>query len=365
MEDRETATQLDDPSEIDDRLRPLLTADGERHELLLQEVIEKDVRPLIQKIIGAKLHVSSTEGHDSAGRDVLEDLCQEAVFKLIEHLRRFCRQPDEYAVKSLDDFVAKIAFNAYNKYLRQKYPLRHRLKRQIYYLLNNRAELSLWKEGLRWISGLAVWRGRRPAQRHSPMLDGLMLEDSVFAASRLGGQALSTVSLDRLLVQLFHWLTHPLEFNLLVDTVADLLKIKDQPYTDDFEEEKDKQIASSAGKQPVLLTRLEFQEVLKQTWQEIMILREKQRWALLCHLRDEQGEGLIVMFASCGIATPQQIAETLGISLEELKGLWSSFPLRDSAIAARLGVTVQQVINLRKSARERLARRVMKLQDWF
>jgi hypothetical protein len=40
-----------------------------------------------------------------------------------------------------------------------------------------------------------------------------------------------------------------------------------------------------------------------------------------------------------------------------LSALWDQLPLDDLSIAARLGVTRQQVINLRKAARARLARR--------
>ena len=44
---------------------------------------------------------------------------------------------------------------------------------------------------------------------------------------------------------------------------------------------------------------------------------------------------------------------------EELAGMWNSLPLDDRGIAERLGITRQQVINLRKSARARLARRMV------
>ena len=42
----------------------------------------------------------------------------------------------------------------------------------------------------------------------------------------------------------------------------------------------------------------------------------------------------------------------------ELAALWPDLPLEDAAIAERLGLTRQQVINLRKSARARLGRRM-------
>jgi hypothetical protein len=44
--------------------------------------------------------------------------------------------------------------------------------------------------------------------------------------------------------------------------------------------------------------------------------------------------------------------------VRDLDELWDELPLDDLKIAARLGMTRQQVINLRKSARARLARRM-------
>ncbi|MFI5179332.1 MAG: hypothetical protein ACHQO8_12240, partial [Vicinamibacterales bacterium] len=59
-----------------------------------------------------------------------------------------------------------------------------------------------------------------------------------------------------------------------------------------------------------------------------------------------------------GIATIRQIAEVLDIPALDLAALWSELPLDDTRIGARLKLTRQQVINLRKSARERLSRRM-------
>jgi hypothetical protein len=46
------------------------------------------------------------------------------------------------------------------------------------------------------------------------------------------------------------------------------------------------------------------------------------------------------------------------LGAEEFANLWNELPLEDASIASLLGVTRQQVINLRKSARERLTRRM-------
>jgi DNA-directed RNA polymerase specialized sigma24 family protein len=361
MEKHETATQHDGPSEIDDRLRPLMTADGEQFDAFLQEVIEEYADPLIRKIIGAKLHVSSIEHHDHFDSDAVEDLCQEAIVSLMAYLRTSRQDPADYHIKSFDEFVATVAFNVYNKYLRRKYPQRHKLKRQLYYLLTHRDELALWKESYDRISGFPEWKNVRLAQRHSKALDELGDDEWNFAKSKLNGLPPPRVPLDQLLAGLFEWLDHPLEFDLLVDTVSGLLKIKDQPNQNNFgdgEGGKDSKFGLGLAVEPSDPKRVNLQEVLKRLWEEIKELPIKQRWALLCNLRDEHGDGLINALPLCGIASPQQIARSLEITLEELSELWDQFPLRDAEMGKRLGIGSQQVISLRKSARERLARRM-------
>jgi len=65
-----------------------------------------------------------------------------------------------------------------------------------------------------------------------------------------------------------------------------------------------------------------------------------------------------------GVASLRVVAEALEMSAPALAGIWNDLPLDDAAIAGRLGLTRQQVINLRKSARERLARRMKNAGSW-
>jgi RNA polymerase sigma factor (sigma-70 family) len=93
-------------------------------------------------------------------------------------------------------------------------------------------------------------------------------------------------------------------------------------------------------------------------WEEIRQLPARQAAALMLNLRDEQGRNAVALLPLTGIATMREIARTIGMPAERFAEIWSSLPLEDTAIAEILGVTRQQVINLRKSARERLTRRM-------
>ncbi len=102
-------------------------------------------------------------------------------------------------------------------------------------------------------------------------------------------------------------------------------------------------------------------EYLRRLWDEVCQLPVRQRVALLLNLRDEQGRGVAVLLPLTGTASIRAIAEALEIPVAELADLWSTLPHDDARIADRLGVTRQQVINLRKSARDRLVRRLQRV----
>jgi hypothetical protein len=99
---------------------------------------------------------------------------------------------------------------------------------------------------------------------------------------------------------------------------------------------------------------LDLRENLRHLWAEICELLPRQRVALLLNMEE------IHLLPETGIASLRDVAAALALPAEELAQLWFDLPLDDYAIAQRLGdgVTRQQVIGLRRKARERLARRM-------
>jgi len=104
-------------------------------------------------------------------------------------------------------------------------------------------------------------------------------------------------------------------------------------------------------------TALLWRDFLGSLWAEIRLLPPRQAAALLLGLRDREGRNALIFLPATGTASLRQVAEVLGLRPENLVEIWNDLPLPDRRIAEILGLTRQQVINLRKSARERLARR--------
>jgi hypothetical protein len=66
----------------------------------------------------------------------------------------------------------------------------------------------------------------------------------------------------------------------------------------------------------------------------------------------------VVLFPLTGVATFDEIAVAMEMPAAALTELWPRLPLADLEIARTLHLERQQVINLRKSARARLQRRI-------
>ena len=99
-------------------------------------------------------------------------------------------------------------------------------------------------------------------------------------------------------------------------------------------------------------------KTLETLWREVIALPVNQRVALLMNLRDPDGGAALHAIPATGVATRAQLAGLLDLTARDLDELWDELPLDDLTIGRRLGMTRQQVINLRKSARARLARRM-------
>ena len=123
-------------------------------------------------------------------------------------------------------------------------------------------------------------------------------------------------------------------------------------------EESDESFAQIPGRERGAEDILNERERLGAMWKEICELPLRQRTALLLNLRDDQGASALELFPLAGVAALPGIASALEMPARELAQLWNDLPLEDRRIAERLGITRQQVINLRKCARERLSHRL-------
>ena len=143
--------------------------------------------------------------------------------------------------------------------------------------------------------------------------------------------------------------------------VAEAWLIKDQPVSE--RRQQDELSEERFQGEPSIEDRFSDQAVLAELWREIVDMSARHCAALLLNLRDERGGNALELFVFTGVASFQQIAAALGETEEWLAAVWNDLPLEDTKIAERLGLIRQQVINLRKTARGRLAKCLKKTEE--
>ena len=169
------------------------------------------------------------------------------------------------------------------------------------------------------------------------------------------------MELASLVTALFKESKGPVGLDELTSVVVQLQGIQEaraEQATGDDDQVEEEIVETLSDTRASAAIQLDQKVYLEKLWLEILELPERQRAALLLNLRDARGNSMVEMLPITGVASVRQIAEALSLTALEFARLWNDLPLDDNAIAARLRVNRQQVINLRKSARMRLARRM-------
>ena len=331
---------IDDPTRAanDPALQTYLAAAGEEAAACARdELVESVIAPTAREILHYKLRAWTGDGAD---RQEIPDLQHEVVVLLLARLAELRADPARAPIRNLRSYVAVTAYRACYNHLRRKYPRRHSLKQRLRTAFARHAALACWRdEEARWICGLAGWRN----DSARPPLDAPPPEAWAPLAADAAGRPL-----DELAIALLRRLDRPIELDALVGIVAELQGLRDAPAA----EVVDAPPATREDPADELARRAR----LAALWDEIERLPPAHRAALLLNLRDDRGGSAIDLFLFTGVASFAALAAALELREEELAALWNRLPLEDAEIAARLGLSRQQIINLRSTARRRLAR---------
>lgn len=341
---------------FDPLLHPYLQATTEEEaQREAARLIATEATPIVSAIIARKLGLARRA--DGIPPQDAEDVQNDAVVKLLGRLRK-CREGDTQdgtgpaVIADFRGYVAVTSFHCCYEYLRRRHPHWYRLKNRVRYALEKYEAFGLWQdERQEWLGGLAAWGGPL-RRRDSEKLQQLRGSPNGPETTQGRGDAFVNLSLAEQLEAVFHWLGHPVEVDELVSLLARWTLVDTA--------------RKSAPSPDVVATwfdvdaQLDRRSYLDRLWEEIVQLPPRQRTALLLGLRDGQQRSGLRLFTALGVARLRTIAPALGLTAEELAELWNRLPLSDLEIGARLGATQRQVINLRKAARERLARHMSK-----
>jgi hypothetical protein len=335
----------------DPLLLPFLEATDHAHaQRLLAELIQEQADPIIALIIKSKLRVSVNGSRgDQLNQDAL-DIASELRSTLIADLRSLQHRPEEKRINSFPDYVAVKTYSACADYFREKNPQRWRLKNRLRYQLKRNSRFALWKaEDNRWYAGFSEWASFAGAK--------VPTDTSIPPAKPVDKERSST----ELLTAIFERAERPVEFDTVVSLAAAEWNITDAPHQS-LETTEDASAIESVSREPGVDLLFEQRLYLERLWSELCELPVLQRAALLLNLRDANGGSAIFFIPHLAIASQNELAQVLEMPPEKFGALWNKLPLGDAEIAEILGVNRQQVINLRKTARERLLRRMEKTE---
>lgn len=306
----------------------LNTIDGD-----LDDAAGARIARLIRGVVQSELY----RRRSHSAEDV-EDISNDAIVSLLGRMERLKSGPvSAVEIQDLDAYAAGIARRACSAWSRRRYPAFHRLRTRLRAMLKTDSRFAFWQasDG-NWLCGKSSQRGADTA---------VSADFELFAAVR------STARPAEILAEIFDRVAQPLYFNDLAKVCARLWAVEDTPET---MESVDTKYSSEAVMEhaPDRCARLE------QLWSELQQLPQRQCIALLLNLRDPDGECATSVLVLTGTASLRAVADLLGIEPLTFAELWPRLPLSDIEIAERLQITRQQVINLRKCARERLFRRM-------
>jgi hypothetical protein len=340
----------------DSMLAPFLTARSEStSDELLRAIIDEHADPIIKKILRSKLRVSLNGRGTQQNQDALE-IAGDLRATIISTLRALKENPNQTAIASFADFVAIKTYSACVDYFREKHPQRWRLRSLLRRRLRQNPRFALWQaEDKRWY---ASFSGRQDTGTQAEQ------SDAYDSASHPTDGKLSNAQIksDEFLGALFERSAEPIGFDEVVKIAAEMWHIHDPPIEsiDTGYLERDHQFTSSEPRVDLVLEQRLFFE---QVWREACQLPVLQRAALLLNLKDSRDGGVISFLPFLGVASKEELARLLEMPYADFQKVWNELPLDDSRIAQMFGITRQQVINLRKTARERLARRMRKLEE--
>lgn len=330
---------------MDPALVPLLNAHSESEQQERIDQLLREADTIVKEVVGYRFGVFLDRGDLRKSEDA-EDVRGEVLVELIARLRRLAGDPKRADILQFPNYVAAMSHRACHDYLRKKYPQRAKLKNRIRYLLSHDTAFAIWEAGGEWLCGEAAWRGQRKGPQAAQ------------SASGYGARGLPDLS--GLLQDIFAQAAGPVELDDLVQTVAGAMGITDRPPANASgrDGELRNELEEIADPRADTAADVERRAFLTRLWEEICILPVRQRTVLLLNLRDTENHDVLPLFPLTGVVSMRGIADALELPQDEFADLWNGLPMDDDSIAKRLGATRQQVINLRKAARQRLERRM-------
>jgi hypothetical protein len=144
-------------------------ADDGGSEAALEALFAELIEPIISSVLRRKLQVSLSNSDESKDNQDALELAADIRLRLLGLLQMEKRRDlgDNSVIGNFSAYVRAVTTNAYRQFLRDKYPLRLRLKNKIRYVVSNHPDYASWTDANgRFVCGLSGWKDSElPARR--------------------------------------------------------------------------------------------------------------------------------------------------------------------------------------------------------
>src|SRR5262249_25451650 len=151
-------------------------------------------------------------------------------------------------------------------WMRRRFPERHAFKSRLHYLLTRLAGLAVWQNesGTR-MAGFELWQREKKAATAERLRQ--LSEDEGMVAHILAIKTARPQELGSVLAAVFNFIGSPVAFDELVNVLAELLQIRDQPIesTDQIEDT----FGLAAAGEVDTAWQVEKRTFLQRLWEEI------------------------------------------------------------------------------------------------
>jgi RNA polymerase sigma factor (sigma-70 family) len=339
------------PGGIDEQLLPYLkSVDNTDAQEQIQRLLEI-ARPIVYRIVRS-MRAGLRGTHpppELTTQDVFNDVC----VRLLKSLALLKSSSRENPISNFAGLVATTTSTVLSDHLRGKSRRRKNLREKILRLFTTNSNLSTWRDSHDdLICGYAAWQ---PGEGNvvTNIIGQTSQMDLNFGSNQL--EDLRRKNTGELILLVLDNLERPVKFNDLVDLVniaaegvqVQTISIDDKHYVQ----------ASPLAISPVDFdAAIDNHRLLHRLLGEIQKLNLEQRKSLLLNMTDCYGYG-IEWFLFSKIASEENLANLLQISVPDFRQLLASLPMKDEEIARQLGISPQRVMNMRRAVRERLNRR--------
>jgi len=317
---------------------------AEKNQQIVGDLIARYADPIIKKILNQRLNLYFNPQRRDITQPEAEDLYQTIVLKLVAGIRKKNIDPNSQNIEEIQNYIAKIAHNVCNDYLRMKYPERNRLKSKLRDLMKRHSDFSCWKAEDQLVCGYTSWAGGMESARAVIMLRELEENET---------KELIKLALSDLVGELFDRCGGPIEIERLVQMIAGVQGVKDyQKESIDTSPISIKRIANAPGRDH---EELEARELLRHLWMKMGELPRNQRKTFALTSGDHTGESLLHTILREQIVTITQIYSALEITRDELIEIWDRLPLDIATAAKQLRTSTHMVAKWRHRSSKRLA----------